>query len=378
MFFWSNKNTTVGIWLLYYSLDMNRLEKKLVKIGSDPKVTAKAVGLRYIDDQTDGYKRIKKGNEFIYVDATGKKITYPNLLKRFKELVIPPAYENVWISPSENTHLQFTGVDVKGRKQYRYHKDWNKIRNQAKFYRLRRFAEALPLIRKQVEKDLKIKDLTFGKVLALIVKLMELTNIRIGNDTYSKLYGSFGLTTLKDKHVKFEGNTISFSFKGKKGIYHDIKLQSRTLRNLVKRCQDIPGKELFQYYDRDGKHYKVDSGDVNNYLKQITGEDFTAKDFRTWAGSVHALCFLKEIGTFDKESDCKKNILQAIDHVAKRLGNTRTVCKKYYVHPTVLSAYENGRINIYKTNKTSANILTAEERLLIKILEQEKIAEVIC
>lgn len=357
---------------------MNRLQKKLEKIGSDPKVTAQAVGLRYIDDQQKGYKRVKNGEKFVFIDSEGKQVTDEKLLKRFKALVIPPAYENVWISPSENTHLQFTGLDIKGRKQYRYHKDWNKIRNQAKFYRLRRFAEAIPLIRKKVDEDLKIKDLTFEKVLALVVRLMELTNIRIGNEAYSKLYGSFGLTTLKDKHVKFSGSAVNFAFKGKKGVYHEIKLESRKLKNLIKKCQDIPGKELFQYYDKDGNHYSVESGDVNNYLKQITGEDFTAKDFRTWSGSVHALCALKQMGAFEKESDCKKNVLAAIDDVAQKLGNTRTVCRKYYVHPTVVSAYENGRLHIYKANKTSSSALTSEERLLIKILDQEKIAEVLC
>lgn len=357
---------------------MNRLEQKLVKIGADPVQTAKAVGLRYIDNYENGYTRLKKGNNFIYHDKDGNKITDSDLLNRFKLLVIPPAYEDVWISPLEHTHLQFTGIDVKGRKQYRYHKDWNKIRNQAKFYRLRRFANALPLIRKQVEQDLKIKELTFDKVLALVVRLMELTNIRIGNDAYSKLYGSFGLTTLKDKHVDFKGNTINFAFKGKKGIYHEIKLQSRLLRNLVKKCKDLPGKELFQYYGDDGSICKVDSGDVNDYLKQITGEDFTAKDFRTWSGSVNAVCYLKETGTFDNDTVCKKNVLQAIDYVAKKLGNTRTVCKKYYIHPTVISAYENKRLHIYKTKNSANNLLTADERLLVKILEKEKIAQVVC
>lgn len=358
------------------TISMNRLQKKLEKIGSDPKITAKAIGLRYTEDRTKGYYRKKKGNEFYYVDADGQLVKDKSLLERFKKLVIPPAYEEVWISPHENNHLQFTGYDVKGRKQYRYHADWNTIRNQAKFYRLRRFAEALPGIRKKVDEDLNRKGLPFEKVLALVVKLIELTNIRIGNEAYSKLYGSFGLTTLKDKHVKFEGAKVNFAFKGKKGVYHDISLQSKRLANLVKRCQEIPGKELFQYYDDDGKHYSVESGDVNTYLKEITGEDFTAKDFRTWAGSVQALCALKEMGAFEKESDCKKNIVKAIDNVAKQLGNTRTVCKKYYVHPTVISAYENGNLHIYKSRKSSNQSLTDEEKLLVKILDEENIAQV--
>lgn len=356
---------------------MNRLQKKLEKIGSDPKITAKAIGLRYTEDRNKGYYRKRNDKEFYYVDADEKLIEGEELLQRFKKLVVPPAYEEVWIAPHENNHLQFTGYDVKGRKQYRYHADWNKIRNQAKFYRLRRFAEALPGIRKKVDEDLNRKGLPFEKVLALVVKLIELTNIRIGNEAYSKLYGSFGLTTLKDKHVKFTGARVNFSFKGKKGVYHDIDLQSKRLANLVRRCQEIPGKELFQYYDDDGNHYRVESGDVNTYLKEITGEDFTAKDFRTWAGSVQALCALKEMGAFEKESDCKKNIVTAIDNVAKQLGNTRTVCKKYYVHPTVISAYENGSLHIYKSRKSSNQSLTDQEKLLVKILDEENMAQVI-
>lgn len=354
---------------------MNRFQKKLEKIGSDVKVTAKAIGLRYIEDRKGGYYRVKEGETFSYYDADGKKVRDKELLERFKKLVIPPAYQDVWISPAENTHLQFTGFDQKGRKQYRYHPEWNRIRNHAKFYRLRRFAEVVPLIRKRTEEDLRKKGLPFEKVLALIVRLMELTNIRIGNESYSKLYGSFGLTTLKDKHVQLNSSEVKFAFKGKKGIYHEISLKSSRLAQLVRKCKEIPGKELFQYYDEDGNRRSVDSGDVNNYIKAITGEDFTAKDFRTWAGSVQALCSLKAMGMFEKEADCKKNIVKAIDEVAKKLGNTRTVCKKYYVHPTVISAYEGGRLQIYKVRKSSNSLFTDEEKLLIKILESEQLKE---
>ncbi|HET8828246.1 MAG TPA: DNA topoisomerase IB [Pelobium sp.] len=354
---------------------MTRLENKLQKIGSDVKITAKAAGLHYTEDRTKGYYRKKSGKGFKFEDYEGNPVKDEELLERFKKLVIPPAYEDVWIAPYPNNHLQFTGYDVKGRKQYRYHAAWNSIRNQAKFYRLRNFARCLPKIRQQVEKDLTLKGLPFKKVVALAVKLIELTHIRIGNESYSKLYGSFGLSTLKDRHVKFKGTTVRFSFKGKKGVYHDVELQSRKLASLVKKCRDIPGKELFQYYDEEGKHYSIDSGDVNSYLKAVTGEEYTAKDFRTWAGSVNALCAFKELEVAENESQLKKQIVEVIDHVAAKLGNTRTVCKKYYVHPSVINAHQNGTLRKYIVKESNKNSLTNEERLLLKILENEKIAK---
>jgi DNA topoisomerase-1 len=284
----------------------------------------------------------------------------------------------VWISPYENGHLQVTGIDTKGRKQYRYHPYWNKIRNQSKFYRLRRFALALPQIREQVDKDLNRKGLPYEKVVALVVKLIELTNIRIGNDAYKKLYGSFGLTTLRDKHVKFDGNTVLFDFVGKKGVKHKIKLQSRRMANLVKKCRDIPGQELFQYLDDDGTHHTIGSADVNNYLKEISGEDFTAKDFRAWAGSLNALCAFQEVGAFENVTHFKRNVVNVLDTVAGKLGNTRTVCKKYYVHPTVIAAYESGSLWKYEvTEQENAGELNPQEQVLLKLLSTEAIAEVL-
>lgn len=357
---------------------MNRLQTKLEKIGSNPKVTAKAVGLRYAANSDIGYYRNKVNGDFVYTDENKKKIRNKEILERIKKLVIPPAWENVWISPYENGHLQVTGIDVKGRKQYRYHANWNKIRNQSKFYRLRRFADALPIIREQVEQDLNRKGLPYEKVVALVVKLIEMTNIRIGNEAYKKLYGSFGLTTLRDKHVKFENTSVSFEFKGKKGVNHKINLQSRKLVNLVRQCKEIPGQDLFQYYDDDGKHHTIGSGDINNYLKEITQEDFTAKDFRVWAGSVNALFAFQEIGEFETQSECRRKIVEVLDLVASKLGNTRTVCRKYYVHPTVIATYENGAINNYKVEKNiKNNNLNPEEEALVRLLETEKIAEVL-
>ena len=359
---------------------MNRLVKKLEKIGRDPKSTAKAVGLRYVSDSIPGYSRKKSGSGWSYYDTEEKLVKDKGLIARFNKLVIPPAYTNVWISPFENGHLQFTGTDAAGRKQYRYHPDWNKIRNQSKYYRLQTFAAHLPAIREHVDKDLSRKNLDHDKIVALVVRLMELTSIRVGNEAYKKLYGSFGLTTLLNRHVKIEGSTLNFEFKGKKGVYHKVALHSIKLARLVKQCRDIPGKELFQYYNDEGHRCTVGSGDVNDYLKNITGEDFTAKDFRTWAGSVSALYAFKEAGEFDTVSECKKKIVSVLDEVALNLGNTRTVCKKYYVHPTVIKSYEDGAIFKYikdldERKDVNSSELNLAEKALLQILEHEKLAE---
>jgi DNA topoisomerase-1 len=359
---------------------MNRLLKKLEKIGRDPVITAKAVGLRYVSDSTPGYTRKKAGKGWSYYDSEGKVVKDKDLITRFNRLVIPPAYANVWISPYENGHLQFTGTDAAGRKQYRYHADWGKIRNQSKYYRMQLFAAHLPSIRQQVDKDLTRPQLDHDKVVALVVRLMELTSIRIGNESYKKLYGSFGLTTLLNRHVKIEGSAIDFEFKGKKGVYHKVALHSRKLARLVQQCRDIPGRELFQYYNSEGQHCTIGSGDVNHYLKEITGEDFTAKDFRTWAGSVSALYAFKEAGEFDTITECRKKIVNVLDEVALNLGNTRTVCKKYYVHPTVIKSYEDGTIFKYiqqldEDKDVNSAELNMAEKALLDLLENEKLAE---
>lgn len=359
---------------------MNRLLKKLEKIGRDPKITAKAAGLRYVSDSHPGFTRKASVKGFSFYDTDGKPVKDKDMLQRFKKLVIPPAYTNVWISPYENGHLQFTGTDAAGRKQYRYHPDWNRIRNQSKYHRLQLFAAHLPVIRAKVDKDLNRPNLDHDKVVALIVRLMELTSIRVGNESYKKLYGSFGLTTLMNRHVKIDGTTINFEFKGKKGVFHKVALHSRKLSRLVKQCRDLPGKELFQYYNENGDRCSVGSGDVNDYLKAITGEDFTAKDFRTWAGSVSALYAFKEAGEFNTVSECKKKIVSVLDEVAINLGNTRTVCKKYYVHPTVIKSYEEGTIFKYisrldEDKDVNAGELNTAEKALLEILENEKLAE---
>lgn len=350
-------------------------KQKIKSIGSDPEKTAKAINLIYVSDTDTGITRVKKGEKYEYYFKE-KKITDDEELLRIKQLVIPPAWTNVWICPKANGHLQATGFDVKGRKQYRYHADWNKFRNQTKFYRLHEFGKVLPTIRLQLEKDLAGPTLGEEKVLAAVVSLMERTNIRVGNNFYEKLYGSYGLTTLKDKHVTIEGTKLKFTFKGKKGVQHDISIKNNKLSKIVKQCRDIPGKELFQYFDENGDKHSIDSGMVNEYIKTISGgSDFTAKDFRTWAGTIQALLALKSIGCCETATETKRRIAEALDIVSQHLGNTRTVCKKYYVHPLVLSLYESNELEKYtadldkiEKNDNKAD-LTAEEKVLMKILE---------
>lgn len=299
-----------------------------------------------------------------------------NTLQRIKSLAIPPAWENVWICKKEAGHIQATGTDTKGRKQYRYHPQWGMLRAETKFHRLYEFGRALPAIRLRVEEDLAKKELSEEKVLATVVSLMERTFIRVGSEDYEKLYGSYGLTTMKDKHVKVNGHTVKFSFKGKKGVYHDITLRNRKLARLVQICKDIPGKELFQYFGAGGERQSIDSGMVNRYVKEASGGDFTAKDFRTWAGTLQILQTFCGLGSPEGETECKKNIVSALDEVSKKLGNTRTVCKKYYVHPGIIRLYEERSLDKYL--KQLDNIekddhltgLTSEERVLMKILKE--------
>ncbi len=348
--------------------------KKIKKILKDPIKTAEAANLVYVQDTVPGIVRMKKGKTFSYV-IDNKKITDDEKMKRIKSLVIPPAWENVWICALENGHLQATGTDVKMRKQYRYHPAWNMLRNHTKFYRLLEFGHALPKMRLQLEQDISLAGLPQVKVLATVVCLMERTNIRVGNNIYEKLYGSFGLTTLKDQHVKIAAGALKFSFKGKKAVQHDITLKNKKLAGIVQKCRDIPGKELFQYYREDGTRHSVDSGMVNDYIKNISGQDFTAKDFRTWSGTVNAFLAFKEIGFAETAAASKKNITDALDKVAAHLGNTRTVCKKYYVHPLIISLYENKSLDKYfkqlddieEDDKIAG--LTQDEKVIMKILE---------
>ncbi|WP_405513433.1 DNA topoisomerase IB [Spirosoma sp. KNUC1025] len=262
--------------------------------------------LVYVNDTIPGISRQLRGDHFIYYDPQGNKLTDPETLERIRRMALPPMWVNVWISPKANSHLQATGVDSKNRKQYRYHEKWNAIRSETKFSRMEAFGEALPLLRTRLMKDLKTATLSREKVIAVALSVMEQTLIRIGNAAYEKEYGSYGLTTLKDRHVKMEGSTIQFSFKGKKGIYHEIPLYDHRLARLVKACRDIPGKELFQYIDQNGDRHAIDSGMVNDYLRETMGDDFSAKDFRTWAGTVNALRLLVELEPCTTEKELKK------------------------------------------------------------------------
>jgi DNA topoisomerase I len=343
--------------------------RKIRAISNDPEKTALAMDLVYINDNQPGIQRIKNGKGFAY-KLNGKKINNQAVLERIKSLVIPPAWENVWICALDNGHLQTTGLDIKNRKQYKYHPHWNALRNHTKYYRLLDFGNALPAIRSQLQKDISLPGMPVEKVLALVVILMEQTNIRIGNNFYEKLYGSFGLTTLKDKHVVINGNQTKFIFKGKKGVEHNISLNNKKLSLLVKKCRDIPGKELFQYYDDEGARRPIDSGMVNNYIKKISGTDFSAKDFRTWSGTLQAFKAFKELGSYETEAEKKKKIVEALDMVAGQLGNTRTVCKKYYVHPAIISLYEKNALTKYKEKLPAS---TGNNRIKTKVMPEEQV-----
>ncbi|RYY63319.1 MAG: DNA topoisomerase IB [Chitinophagaceae bacterium] len=348
--------------------------KEYLKLDRDYSEAARAADLVYVSDQWPGIRRSKKGKGFSY---TWKDVPLNDKseLERIRKLAIPPAWTDVWICRHANGHIQATGYDSRRRKQYRYHPLWHELRNETKFHRLFEFGKLLPSLRLQLEEDLAIRELSERKVIATVISLMERTYIRIGNSDYEKQNGSYGLTTLKDKHVKIEGDQLRFSFTGKKGIDHDISLRNRRLAKAVQACRDIPGKELFQYYDADGSRKPIDSGMVNQYIKDATGGDFTAKDFRTWAGTLNALRAFSALGPADNESDCKKNTLAVLDEVSHKLGNTRTVCRKYYVHPGVIRLYEERALHRYLKELDSIETpdhlsgLTSEERVLMKILK---------
>lgn len=348
----------------------------LQTVLTDAQASAKAIRLIYVTDSQEGIRRERKGKSFRYM-YKGKPVRNKDDLERIKCLVIPPAWENVWICSLANGHLQATGLDARQRKQYKYHALWNQHRNETKFYRMFQFGEALPAIRKQVEKDISYSGMPKEKVLATIVRLMEHTSIRVGSDFYEKNYGSVGLTTLKNKHVNINGANLKFSFRGKKGVEHDISINNRRLAHIVKQCRDIPGKELFQYYDEEGNKHSIDSGMVNDYIKNIVDGEFTSKDFRTWTGTVQALLAFKESGPFESESEAKKNIVSVLDKVSKYLGNTRTVCRKYYVHPAIIEMYETAHLHKYLQTLSGNGHrpqtgLMLEEKVLMKILKKIK------
>ena len=305
---------------------------------------ARAAGLRYVSDAAPGILRRRRGKAFHYRHADGDPVRDRRTLGRIRALAIPPAWRDVWICSADDGHLQATGRDARQRKQYRYHRRWREVRDETKYGRLIPFAAALPRIRRRVARDLARPGLPRAKVLATVVRLLETTRARIGNEEYARENESFGLTTLRERQVRVDGSRLRFRFRGKSGVEHAIELDDRRLARIVRRMRDLPGEELFRYVDDDGETRRIESADVNAYLKEVSGEDFTSKDFRTWAGTVAAARALCQIGTFETQAEAKRNVAQAIEAVAGALGNTKAVCRKCYIHPEILESYLEGEL----------------------------------
>jgi len=352
-------------------------------IPSDEHVeSAEAAGLRYVTDAAPGIRRQRRGRGFVYFGIDGQVIRDKAELERIRKLVIPPRWTNVWICPIPSGHLQVTARDARGRKQYRYHPTYRAVRDETKFGRMIAFSEILPLIRERVERDVALPELARDKVLATVVWLLERTLIRVGNDEYARDNGSFGLTTLSRRHVTVSGAKLRFEFRGKSGVPHSVAITDRRIARVVQRCQELPGQELFQYLDDEGRRQSVDAGDINEYLRRITGRQVTAKDFRTWAVTTLAAASLRELGKFKTEKQAKANIVAAIDQISKRLGNTRAVCRKYYIHPVILEAYFEG-VTIPPTPGDARQLRTSgrpaalrrDELAVIELLRQRSKAE---
>ena len=351
-------------------------------IVTDPVESAKAAGLRYVTDAKPGIERRRHGKNFRYLASAAAGAPRPvrdaETLGRIRSLVIPPAWEQVWICPVANGHLQATGRDARGRKQSRYHPRWRQVRDETKYERMLLFGDALPRIRRHVDQHLSLPLMPREKIFATIVRLMETTFIRVGNEEYARQNKSYGLTTMRNKHLDIEGSTLKFNFTGKSGVKHAVRLTDRRLARIVKQCKDLPGYELFQYLDDKHEPHSIDSSDVNDYLEQISGDHFTAKDFRTWAGTVLACTMLQQFEPFESETQAKKNIVSAIQAVSRQLGNTPSVCRKCYVHPGVLDSYLGGRMMKALEGKVQQKVaedavrlpagLRAEEKALLRLL----------
>ncbi len=361
-----------------------RQEKKKaadLEVLTDPVEVAEEAGLRYVSDEEPGYARKKRGEKFIYFDTAGKEIKDETRVLRLNRLAIPPAYRDVWICPSANGHLQATGIDDRGRKQYRYHERWRQQRDENKYEKMVLFGRALPKIRRRLSRDLKKRGLPREKVLATVVELLERTFIRIGNEEYARENKSFGLTTLRNRHVDVKGGKVRFQFRGKSGVEHDIDVDDTRVARIVKKMQELPGQEVFQYLDEEGERHHVTSDDVNTYLREITGEEFTAKDFRTWAGTVMAAMALQAQEAFENKSQAKKNVKAAISAVARVLGNTPAVCRKCYVHPAVLETYLDGSLieglkkQTERTLEKSFARLRSGEAAVLTFLQERLVAK---
>jgi DNA topoisomerase I len=349
---------------------------RIARIVTDPVASARLAGLRYVSEDLPGIRRRRAGRGFVYFGSDGDRVREPETLRRIKALVIPPAWRDVWICPVATGHLQAVGRDARGRKQYRYHARWRQVRDETKYTRMLVFARALPRIRARVAEDLARPGLSRAKVLATVVRLLETTLIRVGNEEYVRANKSFGLTTLRARHVDVNGAELRFAFRGKGGKEHAVGVRDPRVARIVRRLQELPGQEVFQYLDADGSRRTIDSADVNAYLHEITGEDFTAKDFRTWAGTVLAALALAEVREFATPREAKRNVVRAIDRVAARLGNTPAICRKSYVHPEVLQAYLDGvtidalKIRTERAIGEGLSGLDAEEGVVLGLLQQ--------
>ncbi len=338
----------------------------------DPVQAARTAGLHYADDARPGITRRRAGRGFSYRCPDGRTVTGRAELARIRRLAVPPAWTDVWISPTAIDHIQATGRDARGRKQYRYHERWREVRDGTKYARLISFARALPKIRARTDEDLRSPGLTRERVLAAVVRLLETTLIRIGNDEYATQNRSFGLTTMRDEHVAVTGARIRFRFRGKSGVHHEVDVSDRRIARIIRRLDELPGQHLFRYVGDDGEPHPVGSDDVNAYLREITGADFTAKDFRTWAGTVLAARALAAIGPYENETQAKRDLVGAIEDVAKKLGNTRAICRKCYVHPAIIDAYLDGSLLRSVRRDTAdpagANDLDADEKWVLRVL----------
>ena len=349
-------------------------KNELHALHAAPERSAAWAGLKYTTDEKPGISRKKAGSGYYYLDKKGQKVTDPKTLERISKLVIPPAWTDVWISPSAKGHLQATGRDEKKRKQYLYHTQWQHARSLTKFGRMLAFGKHLAQLREQISKDIDNRKMDRRKVTAVVLTLLDNALIRIGNRHYAKSNNSYGLTTLRDKHVKINGSSMKFSFRGKKGVEHEIDVNDRRLARLVKKCKDIPGYDLFQYFDENGDRQTLESGDVNAYLQEVTQEDFSAKDFRTWGGTVRMVQCLEQLLEENPELDKEKSIKESVKMVAKGLGNTPTVCSKYYIHPEVINLFrEDKLLQFLKRHNIPASgnkYLSGTEELVLKMLEK--------
>ncbi|PWC27506.1 DNA topoisomerase I [Pseudoroseomonas aestuarii] len=333
-------------------------------------------GLRYVSDETPGLTRRRSGKGWSFRDARGAPVKDKAVIARLRALAVPPAWTEVWLCPHANGHIQATGRDAKGRKQYRYHPEWRAARDATKYRHILHFARILPALRARVEQDMAARGLGREKVLATVVHLLDTTLIRVGNEDYAQANGSYGLTTLRDQHVDVRGDAMRFAFRGKSGKEWKLSLRDRRVARVVRACQDLPGQDLFQYRDEAGELQGIDSADVNEYLREATGEDITAKDFRTWAGTVLAAMALSEFAAFDSQAAAKRNIRAAVERAAARLGNTPTICRQCYIHPEVLDGYLQGGLLVQVKREVDAELredisaLKPEEAAVLVFLRQ--------